>query len=342
MEKPKKLYRGLHLKFEDFENFDLGGDLISPYDPVIDSEGRQRLRSGNEYGVYMTDNKRMALDIYGNIHGEGTCINKSLMIGSSCERLTIPSVGIVYEIDTTNLDVRKPWISKEFESSYNSNYSGDEYIASLVPAANCRIIRILIGRDILHDKEEVEVDEDLYKLKEHILNILNTRRLHLLLLEKELLKKNTLLLRKLTFSELELYKELFGYNGIKYIDDVNDIDIMHGDGIIKYLLFVFYKKNSDNIDYKTLGYICRLKKEIIKISDEDKINWLVNFIIEQLDLANKNKENLINAKTAEGEEVNTSGFDRKIEMLTELLLSIQGVIKNIKEEIVSDFKSIKK
>lgn len=334
MEKPKKLYRGLHLNLDDFKKFDLGGDLISPYAPVIDEYGRQRLRSGNEYGVYMTDNKRMALDIYGNVHNGGICINNHLMIGPYCEKLVIPAIGIVYEIDTTNLDVRKPWISKEFVSSYNSNYQGDEYIADFVPAANCRIIRILIGSDILHDKELVEVDCDLAKLKEHILNIINTRRLHLSLLEKELLKQSPSYVRRLMFNDLDLYKELFGYGGIKYIDvnNINCIDIMHGNGIFKYLLFKFYQKNPDNIDYKTLNYICLLKKKISTLADEDKIDGLVQLILKELDLAKKNRDNLIYSKKSEGKEANTNGFDQKIKLLTDILLNVQDAIKKVEEE----------
>lgn len=338
MEKPKKLYRGLHLNLDDFEKFDLGGDLISPYEPVIDSEGRQRLSSGNEYGVYMTDNKHMALDIYGNVHNGGICINNNLVIGPYCEKLVIPAIGIVYEIDTTNLDVRKPWISKEFESSYNSNYEGDEYIADLVPAANCRIIRILIGSDVLHDKELVEVDEDLDRLKERILNVINIRRLHLLILEKELLKQSPLYVRKLMFNDLELYKELFGYNGIKYIDvnNISSIDIMHGD-IIKYLLFIYYQKNPDTIDYKTLKYILLLKKKISTLADEDKIEGLVQLIVRELDLVNENRDKFICTKRSEEKEVNTRGFDQKIEMLTDILLNIQDAIKKINEEKQSTF-----
>ncbi len=320
MERPSKLYRGLHLSVDDFEKFDLCGDLISPYDPVIDEQGRQRLRSGNEYGVYMTTNKQMTLDIYGNVHGEGTCINNRITIGTYCERLAIPAVGIVYEIDPTNLNIRKPWISKEFESSYNSNYDGDEYITDIVPASNCRIIRIIIGRDILHDLELVEVTDDLVKLKGSIMNILNTRRLHLKLFEQELLQQSPIRVKKLMPMDLDMYKELFGYDGIKYMstEDIANIDPIHGDGIIKYLLCAYYQQNSQ--DYSTLKYICHLKS---KISGEKKLEELVQLVLLELDKAQQNRRDFIERKRQAGEEVNTGGFDQRIELYKDMLDKIK-------------------
>lgn len=328
MEKPLKLYRGLHLNYDDFNDFNLGSDLISPYDPVIDEKGRQRLRSGNEYGVYMTTNKNMALDIYGNVHNGGMCLNNSLQIGMYSDKLILPAVGIVYEIDTTNLDIRKPWISREFESTYNSNYEGDEFITDIVPAQNCKIVRIIIGKDILHDKELVEIDSNLDRLKEHIMNILNNRRLHLQLLEKALLKRTPLQVRKLGFDDIEVYKEIFGYNGVNYID-IKDIDTMCDNDIIKYLLYYYYKQMDDNIDFKILKYICALKRKIFSLPNEEKVDCLIGLIMHDLDTTNKNKDSFIIKNSVNGQLPNTLGFDNKIRMLKDILIVITNRLNEI-------------
>lgn len=333
MEKPTKLYRGLHLNFDDFEKFNLGGDLISPYDPVIDEHGRQKLRSGNEYGVYMTTNKQMALDIYGNVHNGGICINDHILIGTHCEKLIIPAVGIVYEIDSTNLNIRKPWISKEFESSYNSNYDGDEFITDVIPFTNCRIIRILIGRDLLHDQEQIEVSGDLAKLKEHILRILKTRKWHLSLLEQELLQHPSNYVRHLMPIDLDMYKELFGYGGIKYMDTqaLNNIDIMRGDGIIKYLLGTYYRQDPQN--YRTLKYICSLKNEIL---EENKLEALVDLLFMKLSKTEQNRRQFIERKRENGEEVNTRGFDQTIELCKDILAKIKVRTMETSKGVIDD------
>ena len=108
--KPKVLYRGLKLDYNALQDYVFTGvDMKVNYTPIIDKYGRKTVKDGNEYGVYMSDNLRMVSSAYGDLHHDGIPINKTLTING--ERIMIPSIGVIYQIDTSNLNIRKPFIS---------------------------------------------------------------------------------------------------------------------------------------------------------------------------------------------------------------------------------------
>ena len=73
-DRPEYLYRGMCIKYEDLKNFTFSGiDMELPYEPYIDSQGNKTVHDGNEYGIYMSDNPKVAKSVYGNAsHKKGT------------------------------------------------------------------------------------------------------------------------------------------------------------------------------------------------------------------------------------------------------------------------------
>ena len=139
MNKPQTLYRGIHLDANMFYYFDLETDEIKVhYEPVIDSKGRKTVTDGNEYGVYMTDNKQMAFDVYGFPHRTSIEIEPGLTLAPGT-RVELPLVGIVYEIDTTNLDIRQPWMTEQLHGVANNGFAGNEWVADSIPKSNYKI-----------------------------------------------------------------------------------------------------------------------------------------------------------------------------------------------------------
>lgn len=64
--KPKKLYRGIDISRNELNNSKLfqQDDMYPFREPYVDEEGRNIVGDGNEYGIYMTDNKIAAKKDY--------------------------------------------------------------------------------------------------------------------------------------------------------------------------------------------------------------------------------------------------------------------------------------
>lgn len=154
--KPNVLYRGIKVDYNGLQNYKFSGvDLTVNYAPIIDQYGSKTVIDGNEYGVYMSDNLSMVISAYGNQHHDGIPIHNNLSIHN--ERIIIPSVAVIYQINTDGLNVRKPFICDQLKGHYNNGYEGDEWIADIVPANNYLLYRVRIGADILHDAEDVDL-----------------------------------------------------------------------------------------------------------------------------------------------------------------------------------------
>ncbi len=65
-EKPKKLYRGINVSRSKLNNSKIfqQDDMYPFHEPYVDEEGRNIVGDGNEYGIYMTDNKIAAKKDY--------------------------------------------------------------------------------------------------------------------------------------------------------------------------------------------------------------------------------------------------------------------------------------
>lgn len=264
--KPQYLYRGIKLKYDDLKKFSFTADLKVPYEPIIDSHGRKTVIDGNEYGIYMSDNLRMIESCYGFVDSnDGQDINPGLRLNvdGRPNNLRIPAVSIIYEINTNNLDVKIPWISSSLRGVYNNGFEGDEWISDFIPKENYEIIKIVIGPDWLHDKEEINVKSN-ELAGEIVKEIVEKRKKRLEDLASELEKLTVIERLRLSKEDMALYRDIYGENGVRYLKS-EDIDLNNALDYIKYLLAIYYKCENPNL--KVLHYIENLKTKLNETND---------------------------------------------------------------------------
>lgn len=321
--KPSILYRGIILPYDQLENFDLSkADLVVPYEPIIDENGNKVVLDGNEYGVYMTDNKTMVENVYGNLHGDGKPIQNDITIGSDKKRILIPSVGISYEINTQGIDVRKPQITSALRGHYNNGFQGDEWIADKIPASNYQVSRIRIGADILHEAEDVPIIEgNVEQAQTTATQNLQMRKYRLDSLINELSKMTPVQRLYLGYSELSVLKSIYGADGVRYTNP-NSIDTSNNIGRIKHLMLTFYNKVNGTIDFTTLGYIEGLKQKLAKSENPNLAETLEQIVAEDIKTNEDKKTAFVQRKSDEGVEFSTNAFDKKTGMMSEILSTL--------------------
>ena len=308
--KPSILYRGLKVDYRNLQNFEFSGvDLKVNYAPIIDQYGRKTVIDGNEYGVYMSDNLNMVTSAYGNLHHDGIPIHNNLLIFN--EIIMIPSVAVIYQINTVGLNVRKPFISDQLKGHYNNGFSGNEWIADVVPADNYQLYRVRIGADILHDEENIDLlnGEDIsgqVKLK------LEMRKYRLETFANAMEKMPPMKRNAIGRDELNILKSIYGEIGLKYTDE-DKLLTNNADGMLTYLVARIFKQNELDIDFQTIKYINSLKEQatsvdsIIEILKSDKVKNM------------QDKVAFVERKKQQGVSFVTSRFDKKEKMLDTLM-----------------------
>lgn len=311
--KPSVLYRGLKIDYNNLNNFEFSGvDLVVNYAPIIDKYGRKTVADGNEYGVYMSDNLNMVTSAYGNLHHDGILVSKDLEINH--ERIMIPSVAVIYEINPTGLNIRKPFISKELKEHYNNGFQGNEWIADTVPANNYKLYRVRIGKDILHDAEDIDLTKE-KDIKISVQQELEMRKYRLELFANAIGKLPSVKRNLLGKDEISILRTFYGKNGLKYIDEDN-LDTTSVQSMLSYLKAKIFRKNEIDIDFQTIKYINGLERastsidDIIEIIKSDKIKNMQ----EKIAFETRKKQ--------EGAKYSTSRFDKKEKMLDSLLTMI--------------------
>ena len=308
--KPSVLYRGLKVDYNSLQNFEFSGvDLKVNYAPIIDQYGRKTVTDGNEYGVYMSDNLSMVTSAYGDLHHDGIPIHNNLSIYN--ERIMIPSIAVIYQINTDGLDVRKPFISDQLKGHYNNGFQGDEWIADIIPANNYALYRVRIGADILHDAEDI----DLLRIKnisEQVKQKLEMRKYRLETFANAMERMSPMKRNVLGRDELSILKSIYGKNGLKYINE-DSLLTSDVDGMLRYLMAKTFKQNESDIDFQTIRYINGLKGQatnidsIIEILKNDKIKNM------------QDKVAFEKRKKQEGVPYVTSKFDKQEKRLDGLI-----------------------
>ena len=308
--KPSILYRGLKVDYRNLQNFEFSGvDLKVNYAPIIDQYGRKTVIDGNEYGVYMSDNLNMVTSAYGNLHHDGIPIHNNLLIFN--ERIMIPFVAVIYQINTVGLNVRKPFISDQLKGHYNNGFSGNEWIADVVPADNYQLYRVRIGADIFHDEEDIDLlnGEDIsgqVKLK------LEMRKYRLETFANAMEKMPPMKRNAIGRDELNILKSIYGEIGLKYTDE-DKLLTNNADGMLTYLVARIFKQNELDIDFQTIKYINSLKEQatsvdsIIEILKSDRVKNM------------QDKVAFVEKKKQQGVSFVTSRFDKKEKMLDTLM-----------------------
>jgi len=60
--------------------------------------------------------------------------------------ITLPSCGIMVEIDTDGLEIRPPKIRSSLDGVYNNGFEGDEWIADEISPKHYRPIKLILSR----------------------------------------------------------------------------------------------------------------------------------------------------------------------------------------------------
>ena len=156
---PSNLYRGITIPSSEFQPSFLTGDL-TPGSRVEQPNGVLTVSDGNEYGVYMSTNEDMVKRAYADPrHGKQIPGFEKLSYGYSRDVIQEPSIGIMYKVDSSDLQVRKPRITRSLQGVYNNGFIGDEWIADIVPASHISIPYIKLGRDALHGELVIEPED---------------------------------------------------------------------------------------------------------------------------------------------------------------------------------------
>ena len=341
VEVPKYLYRGMRLGYPEMLDFEyVGIDLKMPYEPIIDEYGRKVVSDGNEYGVYMSDNLSMVEYAYGNLHNDGTELRRDIVIENS--RLTIPSVAVIYKINTDGLNVRQPFITDYLKGHYNNGFQGHEFITDYIPAESYDLIRVRIGADLLHDQQDLDLSDE-NKVKEKIKNIIEMRKYRLEVFGMAMEQFSSNERRRFTSLERNLFKDIFGENGVRYIQ-TKDIDTTTPDGMITFLLQREYKNNEDRMNLKRLRNINSLKGKFKDIDslleylkDKAKSDSLYSTLIEVI-LIKRNKNKKVEDKL---DQDNISSLKRELEKVKEKLefdsslFEIDNILKQQPEQVES-------
>lgn len=312
--KPEKLYRGIVLDYEELKNVVISDtDMYPPYEAEINEDGRKVVGDGNEYGVYMSDNKLMVLSAYSNPDGRGTNIGGNIRVGIYDSPIEIPKIGIAYEITAEGLDIREPWIRTELTGVYNNGFQGKEWIADYVPRDKYKVIRARIGGDLLHDAEDLSL-EDTSSMKEELLEKVQGRKARLEAFRDDISGLSINQRRDLNREKLELLKLFYGENGAKYLEE-SQIDVLTPEGVMKKILKTSLHDADGKIDLDALNLYCRIWGNFKLEKDSQSVDMLKSKFEEAIEREMTSRNRFVERKKEQGEEADTTNFDRRVERL---------------------------
>jgi hypothetical protein len=136
--KPEKLYRGFVVSPEDLSLEFLRKPLVV---------GTSAVGGDNEIGVYMSTNPRMVEQAYGagNSLASMQCPKYDTGRGIR-DYIELPGCGVIVEIETRDLEIRKPKIAPVWQGHYNNGFEGNEWIADNVPTDSFKIKKLTLAR----------------------------------------------------------------------------------------------------------------------------------------------------------------------------------------------------
>jgi len=155
-ELPKKLYRAFTINPSKLSVEKLKETLIP-----LNANGSDptKISDGNELGVYMSTNEQMVEKAYASGCGTNIAIKCPKFHDgyTLVDHIKLPSCGIILEIDTKNLDIRKPEITPYLQGIYNNGFQGDEWIADAIPANHYKVKKFILSR-FANDSERFETE----------------------------------------------------------------------------------------------------------------------------------------------------------------------------------------
>ncbi len=333
--KPEKLYRGIVLNYEELKDVIISDiDMYPPYEAKINEDGRKVVGDGNEYGVYMSDNKTMVFDAYSNPDRHGTNIGKNIRVGTYDLPIEIPCVGIAYEIDTKGIDIREPWISSQLSGVYNNGFEGKEWIADYIPSDRYHIIRARIGGDLLHDAEDLELD-DIMAIKQKLIAKVEERKSRLEFFRDDISAFSINQRRNLSRDKLELLKLFYGENGAKYIEE-DKIDYSTPEGMMKKILKTSLYDEDGKIDLEILSLYSRIWEKFKLENDSQSVESLKSKFEEAIEKEKISKLKFVERRRESGEDADTTNFDRRIRKIGQAVETFDDKKRNESSSLIDE------
>ncbi|OGH80369.1 MAG: hypothetical protein A3I29_00410 [Candidatus Magasanikbacteria bacterium RIFCSPLOWO2_02_FULL_44_11] len=75
------------------------------------------------------------------------------------KHVTLPSCGVIYEINTEGLTIREPEIAPVWKGHYNNGFEGKEWIADTIPQEFYKIKKLILSR-FANDPEAFSLNID--------------------------------------------------------------------------------------------------------------------------------------------------------------------------------------
>lgn len=178
--KPEKLFRAVSINPEELSVERLRQQLMPG---TVNESDPTKVHDGNELGVYMSTNRIMVESAYAK-GGRGVSYLETPTYESSRgmkKNIELPGCGVVYEISTNGLKIRKPEITAVLKGVYNNGFQGDEWIADTVDSQHYRVSKLILSRwandsDTFTVTVEDTSDESLQKAIETIKQEFSQRR----------------------------------------------------------------------------------------------------------------------------------------------------------------------
>ena len=288
MEKPSILYRGISVSAEKFQELEIHDDIVPIAPPQKNEEGKDIVSDGNEYGIYMTTNHLMAKNVYGNTHMTGSAYSQECLFVDRYnrqQRLFYPQIGVVYEIDTKNLMIKKPWISKQLEGHYNNGFQGDEWITTtseshpnhIIPKSSYHITDVVVGNDILNDQVVIDISglSD-QQIKSQVVEIIERRKTGYDLFLEQVHTYPPEQRRKLE-TKMPIYKKLFNAQDGIALYDYSKCDPSNVHDMISYLMQQTYLRDPQNIDLESLELLGKIAAQTKSVEElPESIQFFIN------------------------------------------------------------------
>lgn len=249
-ELPSTLYRGMKFDDKTFLHYSLNNGLTMPPQHKND-KGEIVISDGQEYGLYLSDTKDL-VDIYAGKKDQSTMGGRQIsdIILGQNHRLCMPQIGVIYEVDTEGLNIRKPHLTI---FAGHQNGIGSEYISDTdIPCSNTKIESLYVSADFLHDEQHIEPSVD---AKSEIRKLLEKREEHLEKADYDLSQiQNKASLRMMSFSkfspEYAVMRKLYGDSELVF-KSPDELPKETDSEIEDYLLCQAY--NEHGLDFKKLN-----------------------------------------------------------------------------------------
>jgi len=159
VERPEVLYRAFTVDPNDL-SVDIASKPLVP--GKVNKEDPTKISDGNELGVYMSTNRSMVETAYTHSVVKGLILEspKYNDRGSVINFISLPQCGVVVEINTKDLPIRRPKITQTLQGVYNNGFKGDEWIADEVSNEHYKIVKLMLTTAHKSEKFSVEVKEE--------------------------------------------------------------------------------------------------------------------------------------------------------------------------------------